>query len=229
MNAAPKRAIVFDLDGTLIDSAGAVAGVASRFMAEIGLAAVTIDQAHRYVGRGAPTFLERALQERSAYDPERFDAHLARFRTLYAEGPPEDNPPYPGADAALKSLSEAGWALGLCTNKPLAPTQKILDWLGWTALFGVVIGGDSLPVRKPDPAPLRACFDALAAPSALFVGDSETDMLTAEAAGAPFLLHTKGYHNGKLAELRAAARFERLADLPALAESAGSFTEVAER
>jgi phosphoglycolate phosphatase len=108
--------------------------------------------------------------------------------------------PYPGVVEALRDLRALGHPLGICTNKALQPTEEILDALDLRGFFDAVIGGDSLPQRKPDPAPLHACFAALGAPL-VFVGDSEVDADCAARAGIRFALFTGGYRKAPVADL----------------------------
>ena len=218
------KAVVFDLDGTLIDSAPAIAAIGDRMMRELGLAPLPAEEGRRYIGNGAPKFVERALAARGvAITPDGLAAHVARFETLYAAAPGEDNPPFPNAEAALRALRDQGLKLGLCTNKPEAPTRNVIAALGWAALFEVVVSGDTLPVKKPDPAPLRHAAAALGAEIAgvqsLYVGDSEVDADTAEAAGAPFLLHAEGYRRSPIETIRHDRSFADFAELPALVRS----------
>jgi len=110
----------------------------------------------------------------------------------------------------------AGHALGVCTNKPAEPARAVLAHLGLLDRFAVVVGGDSLPVTKPDPAPLRAALEALPPGAAVFVGDSEVDAETARAAGVPFLLFTEGYRKSPISALPHAAAFAHWGALPGL-------------
>lgn len=196
---AGVAAVVFDLDGTLVDSAPALRAIAARFLDELGAAPLTIEETRAFIGEGAPRFMERALAARGlGGDAGAFDARLARFREIYAEAPGEANAPYPGVGAALEALRAAGLPLGLCTNKPAAPTRNVLAALGWERLFGAVAAGDTLRVKKPDPAPLRHVAATLDvdAERVLFVGDSDVDAATAEACGARFAFHARGYGAG---------------------------------
>ena len=123
---------------------------------------------------------------------------------------------YPGVPQALAALRQAGHRLGLCTNKPLRPTMALLRHFGFAGLFDRVIAGDSLPTRKPDPAPLRAALDMGGAGPDLYVGDSEIDAETAQRAGVPFLLFTQGYRSAPVSDLPHAAAFDRFSALPGL-------------
>ena len=189
------RAVVFDLDGTLIDSAPDIWHAANRVLAEEGLPPVSFERARDFVGRGARVFAAR-LEKAALGDnqPARTAHFHARFLYHY-ERAHEHTRIYPHAEAALEGLRARGLRLGLCTNKPLGPTRAALAHFGWSGLFDAVIAGDSLAVAKPDPAPLLAVVAALGLRVAqiAYIGDSETDAETAERAGARFGLYTQGY------------------------------------
>ena len=213
------RAVIFDLDGTLVDSAPALRNIASAFLAELGLAPLTLDEARAFIGDGARRFCERALAARDQHpDNAALDAHYARFREIYAAAPGADNPPYPGAMDALARLHEAGIALGLCTNKPGLPTDNVLDALGLGDTFGVVVTGDTLSTKKPDPEPLRHAIRALGVTvdETLYVGDSEVDWETAQAASCAFALHTAGYLRVAPDTLAPRYRVDRIDEIVAL-------------
>lgn len=211
-----KPAVVFDLDGTLVDSAAAIRDIANIQMAELGLDQLTLAEARSYIGNGAPTFLERALKARYAYALEQFEERLHRFEELYAQAPGEANIPFPGVGAAMRALVEAGHSIALCTNKPLAPTLVLLDAHGWRELFTAIVSGDTLPERKPHPAPLIEAARRAGAGPVVYVGDSEVDVATADAAGVPLLLYAGGYRKTPLAELKHAAAFDDFAEVPSL-------------
>ncbi|MDD7972509.1 phosphoglycolate phosphatase [Roseinatronobacter alkalisoli] len=189
------RAVIFDLDGTLIDSAPDIHAAANQVLEGEGLPHISFDQARSFVGRGARVFVERMEHAVTGGNEPARTAHLhAQFLYFY-ERAHEHTRIYPHVPEMLAELRGNGLALGLCTNKPLRPTQAALAYLGWKDMFDVVIGGDSLDVAKPDPAPLLAVVTGLGLtlPEIIYIGDSETDAETAERAGSRFGLYTKGY------------------------------------
>ncbi len=206
-------AVVFDLDGTLVDSVGAITDIANALMLELRLPPLDVDEARGYIGNGAGRFVERALAARDALQPATIAKRLDRFNALYAEAPGEANTPFPGVESALRELAIGGHPLGLCTNKPLAPTLVVLEALGWERLFGAVIAGDVLSKRKPDPAPLLEAARRLGQKDVIYIGDSEVDAETALAAGMPFLLFTEGYRKSRVEALPHTAYFSDFAML----------------
>ena len=204
--------IVFDLDGTLIDSAPDIHAGANGILADEGLLPLTLDEARSFIGNGAAVFVARMRAARGVPDSEQARLHAEftrRYETFVGL-----TVIYPGVVEALEALAAEGHGLGICTNKPLRPTRAVLAHLGLDRFFGAVFGGDSLPVHKPDPAPLHAAFEALGAGPALYVGDSEVDAETAQRAGAPFLLFTEGYRKSPVAEMPHDIAFASFTELP---------------
>lgn len=216
-----QKAVIFDLDGTLVDSAPDIAHALNRFLAEQGRPAYDLPKVTSFVGHGALRLLEQAWAglgvARSAED---LKTDLARFETLYGEDPNSRTRLYPGLPDALKILREQGFSLGVCTNKPYALSVAVLEATGLAPYFSAVVGGDTLPERKPSPEPLELCARHLGAEAAAtpYVGDSEVDAATADAAGAPFLLHTEGYRKGPIQARGLRAQFSDFAHLPELIE-----------
>ncbi len=209
--------IVFDLDGTLIDSAPDIRLAANSALEGTGAASLTVAEARSFVGSGASVFVERMMKARGLPAGVHGDL-LERFLTVY-EGAVHQTQPYPGAVTALDALVADGHRLGLCTNKPIAPTRAVLAHLDLARHFETVFGGDSLPVRKPDPAPLHAALAPLGDGPAIFVGDSEVDAETADRAGVPCLIFTPGYRRVPLDALRHAGAFDHWDELPDLVGS----------
>ncbi|MGV6804817.1 MAG: phosphoglycolate phosphatase [Ruegeria sp.] len=208
--------IVFDLDGTLIDSAPDIHGIANALLAAEGKDPISLVQARDFIGNGASVFVARMRAARGMDDAEH-DRLLSDFVARYDDAVTLTRP-YPGVETALQQLSAQGHALGVCTNKPIRPCQAVLAHLGLDRFFQTVWGGDSLPVHKPDPAPLNAAFDALPPGPEIYVGDSGVDAETAQRALVPFLLFTEGYRKEPVAQLVHTAAFSDFSDLPGLVE-----------
>ncbi len=181
--------IVFDLDGTLIDSSRDLAEAASELVQELGGAPLTEAEVVGMVGEGAPVLVARALS-RVGLDPATPGA-LARFLEIYDRRLLDHTVAYEGMHEVLALLVQAG-PLAVLTNKPLAPSEEILRHLGLRGFFSVIIGGDSPYGRKPDPAGLRALMESDEGPSVM-VGDSPADSRVAAAAGCPFVLAAYGF------------------------------------
>ena len=214
-----RRFIVFDLDGTLIDSAPDIADAVNALLAELGKPALALAAVKGMIGDGAPVFLARALAASDIGTPAA--DLMPRFKTFYEAASTRRTTLYPMVREALEELHRAGRHLALCTNKPSAATRLVLDHFGLSPLFRCVIGGDSIPQRKPEKEPLLAAIagsggDPAAAPAeAVMVGDSHTDLLTAKAGNVPAVIIPSGY--GRHAELSDGPfhQIGRFADLPA--------------
>ncbi len=188
------RAVVFDLDGTLIDSIGDIADALNATLATRGLPALPEDQIKQMVGAGVPELVRRGLSAHGvpADDIEPFVRELVE---RYSAQPAARTRLYEGARELLGALGEAGVKLGICTNKPQAITELVLEELGIASHFGAVVGTTPDLPRKPDPAMLRAALDRLevAAFDALMIGDSASDVGTASALGVPVIVLRSGY------------------------------------
>lgn len=216
-----QRTIIFDLDGTLVDSAPDIHATANAALTAHGLPALGFAEVKRMIGRGVPPLIADLLTAAGA-DPDGplktpvTDSFLALYEDANAL-----SRLYPGVRETLDALAADGYRLGLCTNKPMQPTRAVLAHFGIAEVFAAVVGGDSLPLRKPDPAPLLHARDLLGGGSVLYVGDSETDAETARRAGLPFALFTEGYRKSPVEALPHHAAFDDYAALPAIA--AGCF------
>lgn len=209
-------AVVFDLDGTLVDSIGDLAGAANRMLAEVGHEPLPQDVIRGFVGNGLPKLVERVMRHCDLPIDRHADLTRATLNH-YNAAASETTRPYPGIPEALAQLQDMGCVLGICTNKPEAPARHVLEALNLAHHFKVVFGGDTLPVRKPDPSHLTESFRALSAKGpCLFVGDSEVDAETAQRAQVPFLLFSEGYRKSPVAEIPHDASYGSASDLPAL-------------
>ncbi|WP_155773966.1 phosphoglycolate phosphatase [Rhodovulum sp. MB263] len=190
------KAIIFDLDGTLIDSAPDIHAAVNRTLAGLGQEAFDLDTIRAFIGNGVEVLMERVIKARGL-EPGQRDALVEAFLGHYAADPATLTTLYPGVEDALEQFRDEGWAMGICTNKPEAPSRAILKTFGIDGFFGAVVGGDTVEVKKPDPKPLRAVCEQLGATQAVFVGDSEIDAATAQATGMRFALFTEGYHRAE--------------------------------
>jgi len=179
--------IVFDLDGTLIDSRRDIASAVNGMRAERDLAPLTVNEVSGMVGEGARMLVRRALPPGAGKDE--IKEALASYLAHYAEVCLKLTRPYPGIAAMLATLAPT-YALAVLSNKGEALSRRILQGLGLDRYLREVVGGDTLPTRKPNPGGLFLLADRLAvpAPRLLLVGDTWIDAETAQAAGAPFAL-----------------------------------------
>jgi phosphoglycolate phosphatase len=213
----PFDTVVFDLDGTLADTVPDIAAALNRALTRLDRPALGESAVRAMVGNGARALVRAALAAAGAADAELEQAAHAYFLHFYAERVCAGTRPYPGAGEALDGLAAAGARLAICTNKPEALSRALLAALGWEERFAAVVGGDSLSVRKPDPAPLIHAVACAGGGRAAFVGDSAVDADTARAAGLPFVAVGHGYRDRPLAALGADAAIDGLAALvPAL-------------
>jgi phosphoglycolate phosphatase len=185
--------IVFDLDGTLVDTAPDLTHALNHALGQRGHAPVTLEAIRATVGRGARAMIEEALRVAGINDD--IDRMTADFLLHYERNIAEESRPYPGAVAALERLAASGARLAICTNKREQLSRKLLQALELEAFFHAIAGRDTFAVSKPDPGHLTGAI-ALAGgnpANAVMVGDSVTDMQTARAAAIPAILVSFGY------------------------------------
>jgi phosphoglycolate phosphatase len=209
--------VVFDLDGTLIDSAPDMHRAVNRMLADLGCAPLTLPDIRSMVGDGASALVARALAARHCVNADPTEA-LEQFLQHYEADPTTVTRPFPGVPETLKRLQTSGLTLAVCTNKPARLTKTILERLGLAQYFVRIVAGDSLPFRKPDPRALLALVTGFGMPAAatLMVGDSEVDAATAHAANVPFVLMTYGYHRGPIEDISSVATLDHFRELATL-------------
>lgn len=218
MPAFPFDTVAFDLDGTLVDSARDLAASLNHTLAVLGRPAVPVESVRDLIGHGAKALLRKGLATSGAAPEALVEQAYPVFIDFYAAHICDGTTPYPALDGALDALRAHGARLAICTNKPERLTQLLLDALGWQGRFDAVVGGDTLPVRKPDPAPLHEAIARAGGGRAAFVGDSITDADTARAAGLPFVATSFGFSDRPVADLGADATIDSYEELvPALA------------
>lgn len=189
------RAVIFDLDGTLIDSLPDLTIAVNKVLEEEGLAPLPPAEVGPMVGDGAGMLVTRAFAARGGLPGPAVGPYLARFISHYEPNATVLTRPWEGVVQALDALKERGFTLAVCTNKPSAATHAILKDLGIDDYFAVVIGGDDAPALKPDPAHVNAVLDRLGIghDDAVFVGDSINDVLAAKGANVRTIIVSFGY------------------------------------
>ncbi|WP_421695632.1 phosphoglycolate phosphatase [Aestuariivirga sp.] len=192
----PDRAVIFDLDGTLVDTAPDLMRATNHVLEGIGRRPLAMEEVRAFVGHGARSLLTRGLAATGglpdAYDVE---ADYKRFVDYYSSNIAAGSTAFPGLVTLLERLKAEGFGLGVCTNKLEGLSVQLLDALDLSKYFGSVIGPDTLGIAKPDPRPFFEAVSRLNldSPRALMVGDSETDILTARNAGVPVIAVPFGY------------------------------------
>lgn len=196
--------VVFDLDGTLVDTAPDLLDSLNRCLDTVGLKRADPAELRRFIGFGARVMIERAFEAHGkALGDGQLDRLYAIFIKDYTGGIPGKSAPYPGVVAALDRLSASGYRLAVCTNKLEQMSRKLLAGLGIGERFAAICGQDTFPYRKPDP---RHLFDTIEAAGgdveqALMIGDSRTDIDTAKAAGIPVVAVDFGYSDQPVRDL----------------------------
>ncbi len=201
MRLADIQAVLFDLDGTLVDSVPDLARAIDRMLAEFDRPPAGEAKVRDWVGNGSLNLVRRALSGRMEgdVDPELANQALERYFFHYSNNLSTHSQLYPGVEETLSQLATAGYALAVVTNKPARFAEPLLNDLGIGKYFSVIIGGDTLPERKPHPAPLLHAAQQLGVtPSrTLMVGDSRNDIEAARAAGMPVVCVPYGYNHGR--------------------------------
>lgn len=198
-----RRIWLFDLDGTLVDTAPDLHAALQDTLAAFGHPGTELGLVRAFVGQGARRTIERALDHHGiAVDAAGLDARLAHFLAYYGAHIADASRPFPGVAATLAQLAAEGRPLACVTNKTEDLSRALLDAIGLGAHFEVVIGGDTLAERKPHPLPLQeACRRLGGSPDeALMLGDSITDVDAARAAGIPVVCVRYGYHGERAPE-----------------------------
>ncbi|WP_370196034.1 MULTISPECIES: phosphoglycolate phosphatase [Aurantimonas] len=212
------QAVLFDLDGTLVDSAPDIHAALNETLASYGEPPFTLEAVTRMVGRGVPVLIERAWEALGkSIDPAERDRVVARFLAIYEPRATELTTLTAGASEATRALVDAGTPIGVVTNKPEAATREILSHFGLSELMQVVVGGDAGPAKKPEPGLLLLACErlGLAVDQVVFVGDSENDVAAAKAAGMAVVALRGGYTSIAADDLGADAVLDRLDGLGA--------------
>lgn len=199
------RALLFDLDGTLVDSAPDLCGAMNYLLAMRGHPVLALEEVRHLVGQGGRALLARGLWGESATPPVNdplFEEAVAVFLSYYGDHLTDNSKPYPGVVEALQWCQQQGLPMAVVTNKPEALACRMLEQLQLHPFFTHIVGGDTLLQRKPAAEPLLYVLNQLHVPPslALMVGDSEMDVAAARAAGCPVVLMSHGYRQGVTAQ-----------------------------
>lgn len=211
------KAIVWDLDGTLVESAPDIAHALNTLLNEQGQNGHSVFDVRTMIGAGVAKLIERGFRAAGApVDQATRDALVPRFMEIYTACATDRTHLTPHARDVLNHFYQAGFRQGLCTNKPHAVTMQILNTLDIAGFFGSVVGGDSTSEKKPRPLPLQTCLEELGVSPAVsvMIGDSGADVGAARAAGVPVILVPDGYTGAPAASLGADYVIGSLADLP---------------
>jgi phosphoglycolate phosphatase len=213
-----QKLAVFDLDGTLVDTAPDLIGTLNLQLAREGLEPIAFAQGRNLIGGGVERLIERALSLRGvpamATEVSRI---YGEYLDHYAAHIADRSRAFPGLESALDDLAAAGWRFAVCTNKLEWLSIRLLDALGLRSRFAFICGQDTFGVQKPDPDILRRTISAAGGrlSAAVMVGDSETDIATAKAAGIPIVAVDFGYSETPIEQLGADHLISHFDDLPA--------------
>ena len=218
------QAIVWDLDGTLVDSAPDLATALNSVLDMRGFFTLPLDEVRPMIGNGVAKLVERGFNAVGIRpDAAQLDHLVAMFVDEYKTCATDQTRPYPGVVEALQAIHRMNIPMGVCTNKPEGFTRQILEGLGLAGFFSSVVGGDTTATRKPDPEPLLACLRGLVAEPAdsLMIGDSVHDVHAARAAGVTIGVVPWGYRSAPVEELGADFVLEDLSGLAGMVRNAG--------
>lgn len=213
----PFDVVAFDLDGTLADTGPDLTTALNHVLGRFSRPAIPAAEVRSLVGHGARALLRKGFAATGGATEDLVEAGFPLFMDFYGANICNGTRPYPGVEAALGAVAAQGAALAICTNKPERLAIQLIDALGWEGRFAAIVGGDTLPVRKPDPAPLHRAVAEAGGGRAAFVGDSITDADTARAAGLPLIAVSFGFSDRPVIKLGGDAVIDHFdALLPAL-------------
>jgi phosphoglycolate phosphatase len=217
MTDFPFDVVVFDLDGTLADTAPDLTAALNHALVQLGRATIAEASVRDMVGHGARALLQKGLSATGEMTEELVEAGFPIFLDYYADHICDGSTKFPGLEPALDELSAMGVKLAVCTNKLEGLSRLFLDAIGWHDRFEALVGGDTVGVRKPDPAPLLEAIARSGGGRAAFVGDSITDTTTGRNANIPTVAVTFGFSDRPHDELGADRLIDHFDELiPAL-------------
>lgn len=215
--------IVWDLDGTLVDSAPDLASALNTVLDNRGFFTLSNNEVRAMIGNGVPKLVERGFNAVGVRpDAGQLEELVAMFVKEYKTCATEYTRPYPDVVETLEKIRGMNIPMGVCTNKPEAFTKQILEGLGLAGYFSSVVGGDTTSTRKPDPQPVLACLSGLVSEpvSSLMIGDSVHDVHAAHAAGVTVAVVPWGYRSAPVEELGADFVLHDITALPGMISAA---------
>jgi phosphoglycolate phosphatase len=225
MASLPFDVVAFDLDGTLADTAPDLTAALNHTLFQLGYPPVPAADVRHMVGHGAKALLRQGLMAAGLDDEALMGAvelGFPIFLEYYEAHIADESFAFPGCEAALDELAARGVSLAICTNKLESLARRFVTEIGWDRRFTVIIGGDTVGVSKPDPAPLLAAIERAGGGRAAFIGDSITDTTTAINAGIPCVALSFGFHDRPPSELGADLLIDHYDELiPALERLGG--------
>jgi phosphoglycolate phosphatase len=215
--------ILFDLDGTLVDTAADLHAATNHTLQSIGRAEVTLSQVRHMTGYGAVKLIEQGLEETGGLEGLNMEDLRQTFLAYYSRNICVHSALYDGCTQMLSDLKEQGFQLAVCTNKPYAMAKTLLTDIGIAPFFSALTGGDSFTFRKPDGRHLNHTAAMLTGTGqVLMVGDSAPDIMAAKDAGMPVIAVDFGYADGPIAPMKPSKIISSLAEVPALVALQGS-------
>lgn len=212
------KALIFDLDGTLIDSAPDLRTACNKVLVHHGRREISLDEVMKFIGNGAPKLIERAFRATGdEVSGDEVQTLTQEFLAFYTGHEADETRPYPGVMETLQKLKDAGYRMALCTNKPKAPTVNLMDELGMSDFFEVVLGGDELERKKPDPQMIHHVVQEMGVEvgDAVMIGDSPNDIDAAKNAGMKNIAVSYGYRKVSVEEMAADVVIHEMVSLPA--------------
>lgn len=216
------EAIIWDLDGTLVDSAPDLATALNTVLDKRGFAGHPLEAVRKMIGNGVPKLIERGFNAIGIrLEPGHLEQLVPLFIEVYTKCATDQTRPYPLITETLDQIREMNIPMGVCTNKPEALSRQILEDLGLSDYFSSVVGGDTTSARKPDPLPVLTCLRELVAKPeySLMIGDSSVDVNAARAAGVGVGVVPWGYRHVPVTELGADFILDDPTELPSLIQN----------
>ena len=210
------HSVIFDLDGTLVDTAGDLHGATNHVLHSLGRDNVPLSAVKADVGFGALTLIKKGLSRTGGIDGIDLEQAKQTFLAYYIDNIAVHSKVFPGGLAMLETLTSKGISIGVCTNKPYALAVKLLHELDLSHFFKAVIGGDSFSYKKPDPRHILETAARVGTGPYVMVGDASPDILGAQAAGIPVIAAAYGYPDMDLKSLKPDAIIQTLGEVEAL-------------